>query len=314
MRRLFAFTKYLGIVLLGLLACIATWWGACNIIMTHIDIPMENGQCVSLSLSLQDKRNLDYFFQEAMIMEEGGYVLLGDKPMWMGVYFKPFASTSWDEFLTSISLPNLRTYYGWKTWQKYQDFFSSGQFLALEEPNPFWGEHHSNVSILLVNRANLQNIVAVYQEDFQTILGREVSGEELLQEAKTAPFLKTVLKKHEGLIGTVFGYGRNNAWLFQQRDEGKPIVLRSLWGDTISDFYANRRAKTRRWLGVFPSSLAESVGYPCCAADPTSLESEQVRQGFLKTRQKIIDYYQDKDVLEATLSLLLNGPPTTHSK
>lgn len=44
-------------------------------------------------------------------------------------------------------------------------------------------------------------------------------------------------------------------------------------------------------------------------ANPDSAETRQLKRKFLATRKRIIEYYEGKDFLEATLSILVNGIP-----
>jgi hypothetical protein len=48
---------------------------------------------------------------------------------------------------------------------------------------------------------------------------------------------------------------------------------------------------------------------PPFVGNKDSTETIALKQKYLTARQKIINYYQGKPFLEATLSLLVNGPP-----
>jgi len=81
------------------------------------------------------------------------------------------------------------------------------------------------------------------------------------------------------------------------------------------------------WGKVDNSSLEESIGsevsltdyylslYSCpsFARDPNSEESLALKTEYLLTKQRVMDYYKDKDFLGATLSLLAGYCPKSDS-
>jgi hypothetical protein len=276
-------------------------------------IPSAQGQDLVLIMPWKDKKSLDCLFREMIALDCGGYTLFGYKPMYMSGYIIPFSTTSWEIFLTSLSPRNLRIYWGWKTWQKYQHLFAKSEFLLWAEENPFWirwwPAPSPAVSILLIHKQKLQEIVNTYIIDFQTVLSRNtVTGEQLLLEAKNKPFLKEVLQGHDGLIGTLFGYGRDNSWLFEERNQKKEVPLTRVWDEKIYDFFRNRPTSIWTWLGLCSEDLSEVLGYPTFLANPNSLETKELKNKFLSARERILDYYKDKDFLETTLSLLCSSP------
>lgn len=280
----------------------------------ELPIPSVNGKDLVLTIPWKDKKNLDYLFKEMFALGNGLYTLFGSKPMSMSSYLIPFSTTSLGVFLDSLSPNNLRVYWGWKTWQKYQDLLAKSEFLLWAEENPFWlrwwQPPSPAISILLIHKQQLQETINAHITDFQTVLGKDVIiSSELLLEAKNRPFLKDVLKSHDGLIGTLFGYGRNNAWLFEERAQGKKVHLTPIWGQEIYDFFGTR--PTPNWViyGFDSEDLSEMLGYPCFLANPDSLETQELKKKFLNSREKIIAYYKNKDVLPTTLGLLMTGVP-----
>jgi hypothetical protein len=121
-------------------------------------------------------------------------------------------------------------------------------------------------------------------------------------------FLNEVLKSHEALIGTVFGFGRDNSWLFEDKNHVKKISSWApLWEEDVYDFFKNRPTFAWKWFGFCSDNLTEVLGYPTCLANPDSMETQALKERFLETRQKIIDYYKEKKFFETTLSILING-------
>jgi hypothetical protein len=272
----------------------------------QVIVQTPGGAHFSIEMSREDRERLTFLFYRMMILDAGAYTLLGNKPIYMGGYIKPFStSNDWRNFLASIFFDNIKRAWGWDTWQKYSHHFQSSPFLLKAEINPFWTEPHEAVSILVINKKRLENTFLSCRKDFELVLQKNnITYRALLAEAEAKPFLKTVLQRHEGLIGTVFGYGRDNAWLFEEKCRGHQVALKPLWGEEIYDFFANRPD------GVHLDDLSLVLGYPCFLADPNSPETKELKKEFLEVREKILEYYQDKDFLEATLSLLAGHSPT----
>lgn len=286
-----------------------------RLVQLHLSSPQ--GQSYVVSMPWKDKQRLTSLFYQMMIRSSGAYTLFGCKPMHMGGYVKPLSihfskenSHSFDKslsiFLMSIYPSNREIYLGWKTWEKYAYLLNDSKFSFWAEKNPFWQEPHDAVSIFFVHKPKVAEMVHLYQEDFTNVLQHEeVDGSSLLQAAKGKSFFNDVLKKHDGLIGTLFGFGRNNAWLFEKRKHDKSVHLSHIWEEEICEAQYNAPK------GIYLKDLSLVVDYPTFAVDPNSSETKQLRKTFLKVRRQIIDYYQGKDFLEATLNLLLETPRET---
>lgn len=94
---------------------------------------------------------------------------------------------------------------------------------------------------------------------------------------------------HDGLLGTLLGYGRDNSWLFWQQTRKQGICLDTVWED--SEY-------TYKWRDETPFPPPQFVG------DRSSEESKQLKQGYLQARKEILDLYEKGDFLETTLGLL----------
>ncbi len=265
----------------------------------ELNIRTPSGRDISIQMPKKDQRRLTYFFYKMMIQEDGGYTLFACKPMHMGGYIKPFSmAKDGGIFFMSLRPSNIRTYLGWKTWAKYAPLLSHSQFLLWAEENPTWVKPHDAVSILLVHRKKLAETIRIHHDDFKNVLQRdEIDSEVLLNEAKNKPFLKGVLRSHDGLIGTLFGYGRSNAWLFERRKNGESTPLAPLWDPELYEYMWNNRNSR---------DLSLALDYPSFCCDRNSLETKQIKQEFLKVHDEILKYYREKPFLEATLGLLLD--------
>ncbi|MCP5505727.1 MAG: hypothetical protein H7A38_02460 [Chlamydiales bacterium] len=255
-----------------------------------------------MAMPEKDKKCLEKFFR-CLILEDGmGYTLLGKKPVSLGAY--QYLSTGINlENLYAVLLPeNRKLQKGWRIWSKYRHHFENPNFSIWVEQSP-WIENSK--IILLVNRKSFNRIVQKHASDFREII--EVSNlTGILDEKTMRPLFKLGLKGHEGLIGTLLGYGRNNAWLFYQRDQGKDVHLSSAWENnlenyTIMSMIKNYLFSKRR------NDLSIQLNYPSFVANLDSEETESLKNEYEETRQRILDHYRGKDFLETTLSLLKYG-------
>lgn len=281
--------------------------------------PLPNsfvGESPSKILSVMpdsDRDSLSYFFQELIIWGNFGYVLFGEKPMALDVIeneVNPFADLI--QFKLYISPRRIKFVNGFKTWKKYEKFFPTFRFVFLYEK-----DNRNNNQIILINKAAFIQQVENHIEDFEVVLNRSISGEELLNEGLCKPLIAEVLKNHDGLIGIVLGYGRNNSFLFHQRsqlssEEDMKIFcdkhqFKSAWTDEEFEDY-RKKFESISWVSshITGSHMGnmELIALPGFGAVFHSSETQLLRQNYLNTRQFIIDHYKGKDFLETTLNAL----------
>ncbi|MES2272914.1 MAG: hypothetical protein V4487_01835 [Chlamydiota bacterium] len=243
----------------------------------------------------KDKKRLDYFFRGVCLIQQWAYTLIGSKPVTFTGLQKPFTTKR------SLWPSNFRNYLGWKTWLKYQSYFSQSPFLIFPDREP---GQEKTIYMTIVDKAHFDRVVRENMQDFQIVLGRKIiDSQVLLNEALLSPFLCEVLKNHDGLIGTVLGYGRENAWAFYNRDEAKEGFLGSAWEPELLDEMIVRLSK-KDWS--FEAWDLSDLYFPSFAADPESDETKKLKQLYREDREKIVRYYKGKDFVEATLRLL-NG-------
>jgi hypothetical protein len=157
-----------------------------------------------------------------------------------------------------------------------------------------------------VNEAQFNVVVKNNKQDFRDVLHRELlDGSQLLTEANHTSLMDDVLQGHQALIGIVLGYGRDNSWAFLKGVE-KRTPISGIWDDTTASIPGEIR--TRLGAVTIEECLAIE-SRPSFAGDPHSEESVALKTDYLLTEQRVIDYYQGKDFLEATLSLLAGFRP-----
>lgn len=280
------------------------------------DIPISHYQGKDVASILEmmprkDKERLEYFFQTLIGWDAFGYVLFGDKPMSFSSSEKqinPF--NSFDSFCFAISPRRIQTVNGFETWKKYESLFSMPRFVFLYDESP------SNETFLFINKKKFISTVDRHALLFQHVLRREVTGEELLQEATSKPLLSEVLADQDELIGILFGFGEKNACLFQRMMQLKSAKEQADFCKKFSFGYPwekedeelDKGYESVGWIsanitGAHLKNL-DLINLPGFCAILNDPETAALKEHYLETREKIIEYYKDKDFLEATLQAL----------
>lgn len=290
--------KTLSFIMCGLFIVVLVWQYSQNrtISVQYLD---QQGVSHSLKLPVKDKKNLAGLMQKLFAENSFAYTILGSKPVAWETYQSPFPLSTWARFYNSFSEHNRTLRSGWKTWEKYQHLFPSAHLWA-ETPKC----HPGLTSILIVNQERLNDVINENKSDFQEVLGREIiDGLQLIGEAKNRSLMNEVLEGHQGLIGIVLGYGRDNSWKFLEGCKNR-AAIGCVWEDeedSIEESLESDANLTDYYLSHYSC--------PSFAGDPNSAESLTLKSEYILTKQKVVKYYKDKDFLEATLSLLAGYYP-----
>jgi hypothetical protein len=243
-----------------------------------------------ISMPRKDKQRLEGFLRHFCLFEQWVYTLAGVKPVSFSVCHKkcPFFG---------FFFPRTKGLLGWKTWLKYQHYFQNSRFVVFADVGL---EFKDWMLIVIVDRLQFDQVIQKYADDFQSVLHLDsLDSKKLLERTKDRSFLQDTLHGHDGLIGTILGYGRNNAWRFFERSQGNEVVLEMMWDQDLMGHmldHWNKKPHAKPW------DLSH-LFYPSCVAARDSEESTSFRNLYRDTREQIFDYYEGKDFVEATLSL-----------
>ena len=237
----------------------------------------------------EDRKILRPFFRMLLTQETVGYVLLGDKPAALIGYLDHL---SWKHPIDSLAgwtsyyrKGNQREKKSWQVWKKYSSGISQ-KFLILEEMSASCP--HAN-DILVINCELFCKVVNENRDDFEKVLERTVTGEQLLEEAKRWPLRSVLLKGNEALLGIILGFGKNNSWRFAKRENMKKF-------------------------GLFPKKEDQTgkVRLPIFRADWEDPETHQLRDRYVKCREKIQTTFLDRDPLDEVINILFEQQSQAH--
>ena len=191
----------------------------------------------------------------------------------------------------------LKINWGWDTLNKYIRYFPNSRFVLYTSPP----SEEGIVVLTVVDKIKFLKTVKQHLEDFQELLrAQAIAPEDLLDNTILHLFLKSF--KSNGLFGTVLGFGKENAWLFHKYYEMDlpEWPMSSPWPD---EEIVNLEKLNQKDTSFQPWDLSD-LFYPRFACDPQSEETKRLQQTYREERERIVEYYEGKDIVEATLSLL----------
>ena len=264
----------------------------------------------------QDERKcLELFFRTAFTQDGLGYTLFGDKPITAIAFLDLEASKNTnmcDYTFCSFHPENLRMTKGYDTLEKYKHLFSSHTIAVHSSKNFVDNEFKC---VLFINKKLFLETVHNHLDDFKAILGKEITADLLLERVlNSVDVFGDALRSHQGLIGTLLGYGRDNAWLFHQREEEYSLKgMSPLLAKTPFSLKGTSRVSPEEELGAFEQRLQlfDERGIldfnpllmqlPSFVADSSTVETKQLKIKYQRQYRDIIRRYKNKDFLETTL-------------
>lgn len=166
------------------------------------------------SIPLEERFFLETFFRTLISVDNGSYVLFGDKPSSLMVYEENrYHDHSLSDFPCSLGFsPQKR---GFETWQKYQHLFPSKTYSILKIESCF---SKTMSAVFFIHKRRLLNILSKHFIDFQRKFPQFASASSLLQSMLTDPsVLREICNKYDVLLGIILGFGKENAALFERK-------------------------------------------------------------------------------------------------
>lgn len=274
------FISALSIILVLAIFLIQT---TCN---TPIKITQDAIEKNLQKLSKQEREYLTNLFKYLFFISSFGYTIFGDKPMSFDSIDTTRQSKSVDGF-DYMALEHIlgcyRTREGWEIWKKYAHLFPLKGYSIIFYTAP---EHSDYMDIAIINHQKFIDTVNNHFADFQNALGMDLKPEQILEHYILHDNdVFTRIRNHDGLFGTLLGFGRKNAWEFMKRSGGK----------TMGAFTLERPADTKHIC-------------PPLFAVVNTQETENLREKYCLEQQEINVIYQRADFLETVLRKLMGRP------
>ena len=263
------------------------------------------------ALSSDERKCLDLFLRDSLALDGLGYTLFGDKPMTAAGYRESKGKSRdiydfFDSTFSAFFTKNLRTRRGYEILKKHWSHFQIKDFDMVRCKNFIDNDY---TAVLFINKKAVLATVKIHLDDFKRVLGNEITPEILLSRIlATDDVFEGVLKNHQGLIGTLLGFGRHNAWLFQHREEIDPQVLKMNFSLRKLPRQANEdelNAVNQKLQSFDDRDILDLnpllLRLPGFCADPDAEETAQLKINYERQYRKIIQRYRTRDFLEVTL-------------
>ena len=225
---------------------------------------------------------------EYLILEDVvfGYSLMGNKPMSWLIAPKKFVNII----------------------QRLNSSFPNYTFLKADNPCT------DNTLLVFINKKNLQETFNIYRADFELVLNKKLNEQDLFAAINKQAFLTGFLKSHNGLIGTLLGYGRDNAWQFHE------LTQKGVLPGTIMDHFCCFSEKIKIFTLVIKNSVGIKKSFfsllslPNFCVDSSSIETKQLQKEYKQCRKRLLKYYKTNPFLAGTLEILTNNSRKTSIK
>lgn len=249
------------------------------------------------TMPLEDKKSLESFFRKGILFESFGYVVFGNKPMVLGVFYTKkscinirsskifFYDSMWDDYLV---------------WKKYQHLFPITNYTLRVWQSPVDDNWYD---FLFINTNKVIETIDEHISIFQEKLGSLITSKDILDQLeKNDNILEEVFKDQNDLLGILLGFGKHNSYLYQKREN-------------IENEYHHPPYDLKKILQVnevklssFPleSSIPFNfIDLPYFVEDNNNQESIEIRKKYLETQKLLCEIYSKGDFLEITLNALL---------
>lgn len=251
----------------------------------------------SYDLSEKEYEALQSFFSSFLFSEGGAYTLFSDKPITFEVII-PVSELS-DE-----DRPFIVNDQDWENgWKKIKSRIKTPLFLLVERPSPLT----KGRSAFLVNIAATAITLQKHYHELKEFVGFEFDPFQVIFEIENehSLFWDKVLK-NEYFLGTILGYGEDNAhiaWLHQCYKDGE---YSGKYQDKIKEFIetifskspsSNASAQTKEDISfLLPSFSCYSAG-----------QSERLLEKYKHDREEIKKIYKGKDLVDVTLDRITSN-------
>jgi hypothetical protein len=259
------------------------------------------------NISPDEQQEIKSLFRDLFFYDVFAYSLFGDKPLSISRAILNSASQidklkllSLDGYCFSIlehyCEPSTHLKKKWETWCKYKDAFQTKKYFLFQK------KIGSQIRLFIINKAAFLRTVNEHFTLFRHIIGPKFSAENLLEEMKKEDTdVFDILHHHEGLLGILLGFGKRNSMLFQKREDlihslGKDLRKPDMINNQIE--FLNHKLKALHEHDACIISSINRIGF---SADPTHLETIQIRNKYDQLNRKINHIYSKEDWFEQTL-------------
>lgn len=231
------------------------------------------------NLTNEEKNDLTSFFKICFCSYEFGYTIFGEKPMSLDAIdlirgnLEDYGEYKDDEWVVC----EYKKKEGWDVWRKHFENLQMNGFSLIFYPVP---NHPEIVHFAIINHNNFVFVLKENLDEFQSVLGRKITPQEILNEYKKGEGeIFNAIKNHDGLLGILLGFGKENSFKFMNNEKLSPSI------DPMS----------LKGVGM------ESIRLPCFMVAEGSSETKKIMKSFSNQKKHINEVYQKENFLELVL-------------
>jgi len=246
-------------------------------------------------LSPQEKQDLTFFIGEVILFDQYPYTLVGYKPMSICNVIVEDTGDLFAFCREAFKTPRYQTLRrGYLVWEKYQSLFPRKKHILINYA--FLGKGRREIALIYPKLCI--TTIQEHLDDFREILGKPYTSEEvfwILTHPEHNDFYTII--DHTRLVGILFGFGRNNAYLYEQYRGGA--------SRSVTWHQRSEQDPLQMFSNEWPWPRAQLS--PDFACDPSTEETQQLKKHYKKARRIIRWTYFLRNNLEVTLALLMQN-------
>lgn len=258
------------------------------------------------TIPIEDRGELELLFKKLFLNDHFAYTLLDGKAISITAITH---EVDLDDLLSGSRKGRL-FWNKWETWVKYRSQFPTPNFLLIKEES-------KNVEgtswIVFINKQVFVETINNHRLAFQEVLGK-VTPQELLRKLESDNVtLQDIVQGSDLLLGILLGYGEHNCRIYDERKRNEQYrnTMKCLLNQTLVSSISKEEIENRvnSFRPINYQSYILKVNPVSFCADTTHRENKQLGDKYQNLNEAISKLYKDRDVLETTLSLMMQ-----HSK
>lgn len=259
------------------------------------------------SIPIEEQKEIKLLFKDLFFEQAFAYSLFGDKPMslsrgTLNVY-------SSDEIVRLLAIdgycqsvlepycdPSNCLQKRWIIWKKHQPKFKMKNFHLLKK------SVGGQIRLIFINELSFKTIIDQNINLFRQVINGELSSDTLLEEMKNEDLdMLHLLHNHEGLLGILLGFGRDNSLTFQKREElldslGKNLKKPELIQEEIKYLDENLQP-----FHEHDAYIITSINRVMFLTDPKHPETIQLKRKYDQLERKIKKIFSKNNWFERLL-------------
>jgi hypothetical protein len=231
------------------------------------------------NLTIEERKDLTSFFKICFCSSEFGYTIFGEKPMSLDAISltKPNFDDDWEYKDDDWVVSTYRKKEGMDVWKKHFEDMELNGFSLIFYPIP---NHTEFINFSIINHKNFLSTLEENIEVFQTALNQKITSQGILNEYKKGSGeIFQRIRSHDGLLGILLGFGKENSFKFMNNEKLSPSVDPT----------------------ILKGVEMEHVRLPCFMVSEGSDETKKIMESFSKQREKINKIYHKENFLETVL-------------